>query len=107
MVTAIREIGTCILGVKEGEQNSSRPENAADSFDHRLNQRLMQIVRNVPAQDGIEPVLRMFQIFRKKCLRIDAVSIRRLVGGNEFSRGPKNVFVVDAASILGEKGDIG
>src|SRR5215471_726293 len=93
-----------VFGMKKSQQNTAGLQDLVDALDHWLDQGFIQIIRNIPAKNGIELAFRIIQVFAKEFRRIQRFRAIFLPDEKRLVlRGAEHVYVVNASAEAGEK----
>jgi|SRR6185312_7406073 len=105
VIAIIRRIGSGVFRMKEGEQIPFRIQHRGDALDHRLDQRLGEIVGNVPTEDGVEFHVAEDEIFFEEEVDVDSARLRVAAVFGILGK-EENVFVVNAMPEFSEMRDV-
>src|SRR5579864_6776797 len=72
VVTKIRRVRSGVASMEESQKYPSRLQDAAYSLHHRLHQRLVQVIRNIPAQHSVEQMAAEDEVLCEKALHINS-----------------------------------
>ena len=92
-------VRTGVARVKERQQHATGFQHRPQSSHHRLHQALIQIVRQIPAQNDVEVGGGIDQVVGEKFAAVEN-RIALLVFGEKFGigRGSEQIFAVDSVA---------
>ena len=108
MVAIKRRIRASILGVKESQHQTARPQHGPQASHHRLHQGLLHEICHVPGQHSIKRLRRISEVLSQEALFVENfVVVLVAMHQRGITGGEQHVFAVNLVTQFGKVADVG